>query len=246
MPKTKGFITEQFKGWRPGEAIWLFFCLVSVTILSSLSGDPPLYVACALSGVMYTVLAGKGKPSCFIFGLANTPIYAWIAFKAGYYGDFALNLYYFAVMIPGLLAWLKNRSDDAQEGIKRTCLSIRGRVRLAAICLLSTALLWYVLSMLGGRHPLHDSVTNVLSIAAMVLTVRRAIEEWVLWIIVNAVEVFMWYSAWRAGTHPLSILLMWTLFLANGIYLFGLWIGIERKNRLKTASSRHLREECIP
>jgi nicotinamide mononucleotide transporter len=76
-------------------------------------------------------------------------------------------------------------------------------------------------------------MTNVLSIAAMILTVKRAIEEWVLWIAVNAIEVFMWYRAWCSGSGNISILLMWMLFLVNGIYLLTLWLRIERRN-LKT------------
>ena len=76
----------------------------------------------------------------------------------------------------------------------------------------------------GGRH----------SIAAMILTVRRSIEEWIFWIVVNAVEVFMWVREWIAGNGNISVLLMWLLFLANGIYLLSLWLRIERKNARQT------------
>jgi hypothetical protein len=51
----------------------------------------------------------------------------------------------------------------------------------------------------------------------------------VLWIVVNAVEVFMWWNAWRAGEGSISVLLMWLLFLANGIYLLSLWMRMEKK-----------------
>jgi nicotinamide mononucleotide transporter len=57
----------------------------------------------------------------------------------------------------------------------------------------------------------------------MVLTVRRAIEQWVLWIIVDIVEVFMWWYAWHDGSGTISVLLMWLLFLINGVYLLYLW-----------------------
>jgi nicotinamide riboside transporter PnuC len=63
--------------------------------------------------------------------------------------------------------------------------------------------------------------------------VRRAIEEWVLWIVVNAVEVFMWWNAWRAGEGSISVLLMWLLFLANGIYLLSLWMRLEHKQNVQ-------------
>jgi nicotinamide mononucleotide transporter len=78
----------------------------------------------------------------------------------------------------------------------------------------------------------------------MILTVRRAIEEWVLWIIVDAVEVFMWWRAWNAGEGSVSVLLMWLLFLANGIYLLSLWMRVasrqhhhgERTGRIDAAA----------
>jgi hypothetical protein len=59
----------------------------------------------------------------------------------------------------------------------------------------------------------------------------RAIEEWILWIIVDAVEVFMWWRAWCAGEGSISVLLMWLLFLANGIYLLSLWMRVDAHQR---------------
>ena len=224
-------ITEQFRGWRATEIAWLAFSVSSILALSVHWGDTALGMTAAVTGMMYTVLAGKGKLACFVFGLVNAPLYAYMAFEAGYYGDFSMNIYYFAMMVPGLLAWKRNRADDPETGIIRTRLSSKARVRLAIACLGGIAALWAILHLLRGSHPLCDSVTNVLSIAAMLLTVRRAIEEWILWIIVDAVEVFMWWRAWCAGEGAISVLLMWLLFLANGIYLLALWIKAEEKQR---------------
>lgn len=183
--------------------------------------------------MMYTILAGKGKPSCFLFGMVNTPLYAWIAFNAGYYGDLTLNIYYFIMMFPGLAAWLHHRSCVSEAGIVRTRLSNKGRLLLFAMCIIGIVALWGILHLINGNRPFCDAVTNILSIAAMLLTVRRAIEEWVLWIVVNAVEVFMWWNAWRAGEGSISVLLMWLLFLANGIYLLSLWMRLEHKQNVQ-------------
>ena len=183
--------------------------------------------------MMYTILAGKGKPSCFLFGMVNTPLYAWIAFNAGYYGDLTLNIYYFIMMFPGLAAWLRHRSCVSEAGIVRTRLSNKGRLLLFAMCIIGILALWGILHLINGNRPFCDAVTNILSIAAMLLTVRRAIEEWVLWIVVNAMEVFMWWNAWRAGEGSISVLLMWLLFLANGIYLLSLWMRMEHKQNVQ-------------
>ena len=132
-------------------------------------------------------------------------------------------------MFPGLVFWGRNQAKTAEEGIVRTRLPAKARLKLTAGCVAAIIALWLVLRFLGGNRPLCDAVTNVLSIAAMLLTVRRAIEEWIMWIIVDAVEVFMWAKAWFAGCGTISVLLMWLLFLANGVYLLSLWLRIESR-----------------
>lgn len=224
-------LAEQIRGWRASEIAWLVFSVSSIVALSLYWNDTAIGMIAAVTGMLYTVLAGKGKLACFIFGLINTPLYAYIAFNAGYYGDLAMNLYYFAMMFPGLIAWLSNQSNDSDAGIVRTRLSPKGRIILAATCLAAIPALWAVLLLLNGTRPLCDSVTNILSIAAMMLTVRRAIEEWVLWIVVDAVEVFMWWRAWSEGEGSVSVLLMWLLFLANGIYLLSLWLRVDARQK---------------
>ena len=228
MTAFKRLLIEQFRGWRTPEAIWLALCLTTISALSIHWKDTPVAMTAALTGMMYTILAGKGKLSCFIFGLVNAPLYAWIAFKTGYYGDFALNIYYFFMMFPGLVAWLRHQSDNSEESTLRTRLTTKGRLALFAVCIAGSAALWAILTFLGGMRPVCDSLTNVLSIAAMFLTVRRAIEEWILWIAVDAIEVFMWWKTWQSGEGSISVLLMWLLFLVNGIYLLSLWLKIEK------------------
>ncbi len=225
-------IKEQFCGWRLGEIAWLGFSVSSVVGLSLFWGETWLGIVAAATGMLYTVLAGKGKASCFLFGLVNAPVYAWLSYRHGYYGDFALNVYYFVMMFPGLWAWWRHPAQTAEEGIVRTRLTARGRLSLMVVCLAGVLVLWFVLRLLGGNRPFCDAVTNVLSIAAMWLTVRRALEEWILWIVVDAVEVFMWVRVWLAGDGMLSVLLMWLLFLANGVYMLRLWLRVEHRKTL--------------
>lgn len=220
---------EQFQGWRPSEVIWLAASVSAILALSLYWGESVWGLTAAITGMMYTVLAGKGKVACFLFGLINTPIYAGLAFRAGYYGDFTLNVYYFLMMIPGARAWLRHQATQPELGIVRTRLTGRERLKLALGCLGGILATWLILRFAGGSRPFCDAITNILSIAAMILTVRRALEEWILWILVNAVETVMWFAAWRAGAGDISILLMWLLFLVNGVYLLTLWLRAEKQ-----------------
>lgn len=189
-----------------------------------------LSLVAAVTGTMYTMLAGRGWIACYAFGLVNAPLYAYLSWRWGFYGDMTLNLYYFAMMFPGIVCWRRNRQADEQGEIVRTRLGGRERWAWAATMAAATLLLWWLLTAIGGNRPLCDSLTNVLSVAAMVLTVKRCVEQWVMWLVVDALEVFMW---WHTGATSWAILAMWLVFLVDGTYSFGLWLSAMRKDMVK-------------
>lgn len=215
--------------------IWAGLSVVAIGVVSLASWDASdvfhsaLALIAAVTGMMYTMLAGRGRISCYVFGFINAPLYAYLSYRWGYYGDMALNIYYFVMMFPGLVCWKRNMSTDVQtKGIVRTQLCLRERLVWGGVILLCTVVLWQVLRLIGGSRPFCDALTNVLSVAAMVLTVKRCIEQWVMWITVDAVEVFMW---WHTGETSMALLAMWVLFLVDGIYLFWLWIDDLRRQK---------------
>jgi hypothetical protein len=62
----KTFFLSQIAGWRKSEGLWLLFCLSAVSFLSAAVGETFLGFLAALSGMLYTLLAGKGKRACFL------------------------------------------------------------------------------------------------------------------------------------------------------------------------------------
>ena len=212
---------------------WMAFSLLVITGISLTwwdAGDilhSSLALVAATTGMAYTMLAGRGKISCYVFGFVNAPIYAFLSWRWGYYGDMALNLYYFVMMVPGLICWRRNQVAEGSGEIVRTRLSGRERWIWAGVMAAVVVGLYDILQNVGGSRPLCDSLTNVLSVAAMVLTVKRCIEQWVMWIAVDAIEIVMWC---HTGDASMAILAMWTLFLVDGCYLFWLWCGRSEKD----------------
>ena len=145
----------------------------------------------------------------------------------------ALNIYYFLMMFPGIVSWRRHKSRDPSRGIARTRLPPRVALVWAAASAAATLALWLALRLCGGSRPLCDALTNVLSVVAMVLTVRRCAEQWAMWIAVDLIEVFMWFQVWRSDGNSISLLLMWLLFLANGLYLRRVWLRDARADDIK-------------
>lgn len=216
--------------------IWATFSILVIAAVSLVWWDPndvphsSLALVAATTGMAYTMLAGRGRILCYAFGFVNAPLYAYLSWRWGYYGDMALNLYYFALMFPGFVCWRRNLAQHpSPDGILRTRLSNHERIVWGAAMALATLGLWRLLIAFGGNRPLCDALTNILSIAAMILTVKRCIEQWVMWIAVDAIETSMW---WKTGSGSMALLLMWALFLVDGLYLFALWIGdLKRQTR---------------
>jgi nicotinamide mononucleotide transporter len=224
------FLKNEFKGWSFSEWVWLLFCEAVIIGLSIFWGEKTLGLIASVTGVAYTIFAGKGKILCYAFGVINTPLYAFLSFQAKYYGDMALNIYYFTMMFAGIFAWRKNIDTDEAKGIVKTHLSTRERMYWSLAIALFTLILWGTLVLFGGNRPLCDAMTNTLSIAAMILTVKRCMEQWLMWIAVNLIEVFMWWKVWTTEGNSISILLMWLVFLFNGIFFFIRWKNDTRKN----------------
>lgn len=222
-----GFIAEECSGWRPAEVAWGVFCVASIAGLSILWKEPPLMIFAAVCGMMYTLLAGKGKSCCYLFGLINTPLYMYAAWQQRYYGDVALNAFYFLMMLPGFIVWRKHRRRNAEKGVEKTVLTKSERWVWLAVMVAATVVLYRVLVALGGARAWCDAMTNVLSVGAMILTVKRCAEQWPLWIAVNLIEVFMWFGV----SGAVSLLLMWILFLVNGCVLGFAWYRELAENR---------------
>lgn len=231
MNEMKHFIKDELTGWKTWEIIWLVLNVLSITVLSICLGDNLRGIIAAVTGVMYVVLTGKGKVSGYIFGLINVVLYAIISFEAKYYGEVMLNaLYYIPMHFVGWFMWRKHMDDETKTIVKER-MSVKWELILIVISIVAIIVYGYLLEKLGGNLPYIDSISTCLSVLAMVLSVRRMIEQWVLWTIVNGVTVYMWIADYMQGGNDIATLLMWCVYLINGIIILIKWIrDMKRQN----------------
>lgn len=215
-------LEQEFSGWKKAELLWLFFCTVSVTALSLYMKDTALGIVTAVTGLLYTLLAGKGKISCYFFGIVNVLGYSFISFRNGLHGEVMLNmLCYLPMMFIGIFCWKNQR--DSSGTIYKTWLGAAGEIIMLLLSGVGIVIYSFILKKLGDPQPVVDSVTTVLSVSAMILTVKRCIEQWALWTVVNSLSIYMWLVQYLRGEGSFAILCMWILALLNGIIFFCQW-----------------------
>lgn len=219
----KEFIKQELDGWKKLEVMWLALAIAVTVGLSIYWKDNWIGIAAAVTGVACVILTGKGKMSSYIFGMINTVLYAYVAFGAKYYGEVMLNLLYYVPMnIVGWVLWKKNMDADNNEVIKER-LNNKWRIVLTVLSVVGIFLYGLLLKVLGGSLPFVDSMSTVLSVVAQILCVKRLMEQWAVWIIVDVVTVFMWAVEFAKGGESVATLIMWSVYLINAIIMFVKW-----------------------
>ncbi len=179
---------------------------------------------CAVTGICYTLLAGKGTVSCYIFGIVNTSLYGWIAWESAIYGTMLLNwIYYLPMQFAGLLCWLKH-TDSASGVVKKRRLPLPRLVQTILLTAAGWIAFALILRTFKGSAPWLDSAATVISISAMILSVLRCFEQWIAWTLVNLINIYLWLGLYRAGTGSFPALLMWCAFLVCGIVFAVQWL----------------------
>ena len=185
--------------------------------------DSPIAVTSAFFGITYTFLAGKGNPICYLFGIMGSGFYGYLSFHNALWGNLLLYMgYYIPMQVIGFFKWNSHLKTGSSEIIK-TSLSKKERLILSAITLILTALAIVVLYITQDKKPIIDGITTVFSLAGMYLTVRRAIEQWGVWIFVNGLSAIMWGLIALSGEKVYSTVIMWSVYFVLGIYFYFCW-----------------------
>lgn len=226
----KELLKLEFKGWKKIELFWLVIATLIITSLSFYWGESTIGIISAVTGVVCVILTGKGKLGCFVFGLVNCITYAYMAYQAKFYGDVIENMFYYIPMqFVGFALWKKNINTETAEVIARRLNLKQVFIYIIGI-IVGTCLYAEILKLLGGNLPYLDSVTNIMSIAAMFLSVKRYAEQWILWIIIDVITVVMWAIAFIQHQESLATLLMWIVYLVNAIIMFIHWYKSSEKD----------------
>ncbi|MGQ4668669.1 nicotinamide riboside transporter PnuC [Metabacillus halosaccharovorans] len=215
------------RDWTLFEKLWLLiFTAVNVYLFFAWS-DSLIGLISSITGMLCVVLVAKGKISNYYFGIIQTSTYAYISFGYGLYGEAMLNgLFYLPVQFIGIYLWNKHRTN---QGVSGEDVKVKRLSRTGWLYTISTAVILIIsygffLKYLGGNSIWVDSATNVLSVMAQILMLKRFAEQWLLWISVNILSIYLWISVlFSQGGNDFSMLVMWTAFLVNSIYGYINW-----------------------
>jgi nicotinamide mononucleotide transporter len=169
-----------------------------------------LAVLCALAYVYY---ASRQKLICWLFALLSSGIYLGLMWSVQLYLEAGLQLFYVLMALYGWRKWLSGQSNNSS--IIRW--SIQKHLVNIGLSGLVTLFLGYVMSEFTNQAaPCLDAFTTVFSLAATWMVALRILENWVYWIVIDAVSVLLYADR---GLFLSSSLMVFYVILATwGLY----------------------------
>lgn len=217
------FIKNELRGWGKIERYVFPLVIFLIVAISIYMKDNVIAIISAICGVSYSILAGKGKISCYYIGLMGTLCYSYLSFNNALYGNLCLYMFYYLPMqILGIFKWRKHMQKDTQV-IEKTKLTSSQRAFYLIISFFASACVYFILSQMHDQSPAIDAITSVLSVVGLILTVKRCIEQWYFWFIVNGLSVIMWIDAYIKGSNCFATILMWSVYFILSIYFLWTW-----------------------
>ena len=201
------------------------FILIYVILFTNaiIKHDSIAALISAFCGITYTILAGKGIPICYPIGATGSAFYAYLSYLSNLWGNLLLYLcYYIPMQILGFVKWNNNLKSNKYEIVKTKLQQKEKFVLLFVTSIISVATV-YILYITNDKNPLIDGITTVFSILGMYLTVKRCIEQWIVWGIVNGLSFIMWLDIALNGGRVYSTVFMWGVYFILAIYFYFVW-----------------------
>ena len=164
----------------------------------------PLETTAVGLALAYIALAMRQSRLCWVAAIISAAIYIAIFTEVKLYMEAGLQLVYIAMAMVGWIFWGKDDSDEALAVTTRPMqfhlIAISG-ISIAAACT------GFLLShYTGAARPFVDSMTTVAAIVCTWMVTRKILENWLYWIVINCVSVWLFMDRGLDLTSGLFVL----------------------------------------
>lgn len=176
-----------------------------------------LDVTALIVGLVYLLLEYRASIYVWIAGIIMPAIDLFLYWDAGLYGDFSLAVYYLLASVYGFIAWRFWRKDGEAVAEKPiTHFPLSKLLPVGVVFLAIWAAVWAFLQYwTNSTVPVTDSLTNALSIIGMWMLARKYVEQWVVWIVADA--IYVWLYAYKGLPFKASLYAFYIIVAFFGI-----------------------------
>ncbi|MFA5494699.1 MAG: nicotinamide riboside transporter PnuC [Porticoccaceae bacterium] len=192
-------------------------------MVAALTQLSPWEAVAVILAVAYLLLAMRESAWCWYCAFASTAIYTALLWHASLLMQSLLNGYYMAMAVYGWWQW--RRGGTSHEGVAISRWPWRRHGLLGVAVALAAAVTGYMLDTTSdAAWPYVDSLITWGSVAVTWMVAKKILENWLYWIVINSVCIFMYFDR---GLYLSSTLFAFYVVIA--IFGYYSWRSSERQ-----------------
>ena len=152
-------------------------------------------IAGAVLSVIYLYLSIREKSALWIFGFISSLLYIFVFFESKLYADMSLSFYYLGVSIFGWITWQQKTTQLQDTKLHITRIFDKKQLLQYVLGTLIAYLAYYLILqyLTDSTIPAADSVVGALSVIATWMLAKKKIENWLIWIVVDAFAAGLYF-----------------------------------------------------
>jgi nicotinamide mononucleotide transporter len=181
------------------------------TISLSFQQLPWLELIAMFLTLAYVFLAARGSLWCWPAAFISTALYSYIFYDVLLLMDSALNAYYLLMAIYGYWQWSKNTNSpqDSSAPLDIVSWSVSWHIKIClALAILASAIGYLMANYTSASFPYLDTFTTVYAVFATYLVAQKVLENWLYWIVINLVSIYLYIEKALVPTTVLFIILV--------------------------------------
>ena len=168
-------------------------------------------------GISYLLLAMRENSLCWYCAFFSTAIYVYIFGDVSLYMESVLNVYYMGMAVYGWLQWQNGGANHS--GVEIVRWTAKHHIICILVILIASVISGYLLSVnTDARLPYLDSFTTWASVLTTVMVARKVLENWLYWIVINSVSIYLYIDRDLDQTAA-----MFTLYLVLSVLGYVAW-----------------------
>lgn len=181
-----------------------------------------------LTGLVSVYYATRANILTWPTGILNEFALFFLFFQVRLYSDMLLQVFFFVITVSGWITWKRKKADQ-----NVSWLSNRWKLNYMIFLIAGTLVLGGFMSQIhlllpklfehAAAYPFVDAFTTIASVLATFLLIRKKIETWLCWIVVDVVSVYLYFlkDIWFLSME-------YFIFLLLAGYGFLSWLKMHR------------------
>ncbi len=212
--------------------LWLA-SVITITLSSFLLSDVNiLSLISSLIGVTALIFLAKGLVFGQILIVIFCIMYGTISYSISYYGEMVTTLgMTMPIAIISIVTWLKNPYGDTKE-VAVSNMSKNKWFLVVILTIIVTTIFYFILKSLNTTNLIISTVSIKTSFTAILLTTFRSEFFALAYSLNDVVLIILWGLASITNPEYISVVICFTVFLANDLYAFYNWGKIRKRQLL--------------